>query len=164
MDLKNLHFRRKVLPGDVSKVRDMVTSTGYFNAEEIEIAAELVEESLAKGPDSGYEFVFADSEAGETLAYSCYGKIPGTKSSYALYWIAVHDKFRNRGLGRILLKETENDIFSRGGTGIYVETSSRDLYISTRAFYTHNGYRLKAQFEDYYDKGDDLVFFLKKDT
>jgi ribosomal protein S18 acetylase RimI-like enzyme len=162
MDLDKISFRRTVRQADVEAVRDMVTSTGYFNAEEIGIAAELVEENLAKGTSSGYEFVFADSGKGETMGYSCYGKIPGTKNSYALYWIAVHDKFRNHGLGKVLLKETENDIFNQGGAGIYVETSSRDQYTSTRAFYAKNGYQLKAQFEDYYDKRDDLVFFVKK--
>lgn len=161
MDLNKIHFRRTVIETDVETVRDIVTLTGYFNAEEIGIAAELVEENLAKGIASGYEFVFAEID-GETLGYSCYGKIPGTKNSYALYWIAVHDKFRNHGLGRGLLKETENDIFNQGGTGIYVETSSREQYTSTRVFYAHNGYQLKARFEDYYDKGDDLVFFVKK--
>ncbi|MBE0649617.1 MAG: GNAT family N-acetyltransferase [Bacteroidales bacterium] len=162
MNLNEIHFRRKVEQSDVESVRDIVTSTGYFNAEEIDIAAELVEENLAKGEASGYEFIFADNERSETLGYSCYGKIPGTKNSYALYWIAVHEKFRNHGLGRILLKETETDIFNLSGTGIYVETSSREQYTSTRAFYANNGYDLKARFEDYYDKGDDLVFFVKK--
>jgi len=162
MDLNKINFRSTVTKTDAEIVRDIVTSSGYFNAEEIDIAVELVTENLAKGVASGYEFLFAESEEKETLGYSCYGKIPGTKNSYALYWIAVHEKFRNLGIGRILLKETEIDIFNQGGIGIYVETSSRQQYNSTRAFYANNSYQLKAQFEDYYDKGDDLVFFVKR--
>lgn len=162
MDLNKINFRRIVKKTDAETVRDIVTSTGYFNAEEIDIAVELVTENLAKGSASGYEFIFAESERKDVLGYSCYGKIPGTKNSYALYWIAVHEKYRNHGLGRVLLKETEADIFNQGGGGIYVETSSRQQYNSTRAFYANNSYQLKAQFEDYYDKGDDLVFFVKK--
>lgn len=161
MDLNEIHFRRTVDRKDAETVRDIVTSSGYFNGEEIDIAVELVTENLEKGIASGYEFVFAEDDRHETMGYSCYGKIPGTKRSYALYWIAVHEKFRNLGLGRMLLKETETDIFKRGGTGIYVETSSKPQYTSTRTFYAHNGYYQKARFEDYYDKGDDLVFFVK---
>lgn len=162
MDLNKIHFRRAVNQEDTEAVRDIVTSSGYFNSEEVAIAVELVTENLAKGVASGYEFIFAENEQNKTLGYSCYGRIPGTKNSFALYWIAVHEEFRNRGLGKILLKETETAIFNRGGTGIYVETSSKGQYASTRAFYAGNGYHLKARFEDYYDQGDDLIFFLKK--
>jgi ribosomal protein S18 acetylase RimI-like enzyme len=162
MSPNKMYFRRNVKHEDVETVRDIVTSTGFFNAEEIEIAVELVSENLEKGEASGYDFLFAESNQGETLGYACYGKIPGTKSSFALYWIAVFDKYQNQGVGGMLLGEVENDIFSHGGTGIYVETSSREQYDSTRVFYASNGYLQKARFEDYYEKGDDLVFYVKK--
>jgi len=162
MDLDKIQFRRTLKQSDIEKVRSIVTSTGYFNSEEIEVAAELVKERLEKGEGSGYEFIFAENEQREMLGYSCFGKISGTKSSFALYWIAVHQKSRNQGLGRMLLHKTETDIFAQGGTGIYVETSSKEQYLSTRTFYSHNGYLMKARLENYYDKGDDLVFFVKK--
>jgi GNAT superfamily N-acetyltransferase len=161
MEINQNQFRTEVRAADVRVVREIVKTTGFFHGEEIEIAVELVEERLEKGEASGYNFIFLEYE-GETVAYSCYGLIPLTKSSYDLYWIAVHSDHRGRGLGKILLTETENDIKARRGTAIYAETSSRDLYIPTRQFYLRNGYALKAQFEDYYDKGDDLVYFVKK--
>lgn len=159
--MKQVHLRTEVKASDVEAVKEIVTTTGFFHPEEIEIAIELIEERLAKGAASGYEFIFLEYE-GETVAYSCYGLIPLTKNSYDLYWIATHADFRGKGLGKILLHETENDIKTRGGTGIYAETSSRVLYAPTRQFYLHNGYDLKAQFEDYYDEGDDLVYFVKR--
>lgn len=162
MDLNKIYFRRTVNQSDTEIVRDIAASSGYFSAEEIDIAVDLVTENLVKGESSGYKFLFIENEQKETLGYSCYGKIPGTKSSYALYWIAIHEKYRDLGLGRKLLQKTETGIFDCGGTGIYVETSSRDQYSSTRIFYDHNGYHMKTRFEDYYDKGDDLVFFVKK--
>ncbi len=154
-------FRTEVKKSDPETIREIVTSTGFFNPEEIEIAVELADEFLAKGIESGYQFIFLDHK-NDTMGYSCYGKIPGTKNSYALYWIAVHEKFRNQGLGKVLLQETEKEIFNQDGNGIYVETSSRAQYVPTRMFYEKNGYLLKTRFEDYYDEGDDLVFYLKK--
>lgn len=159
--MKHIHFRTEVKTSDVEIVKEIVTTTGFFHPEEIDIAIELVEERLAKGAASGYEFIFLEYE-GKTVAYSCYGLIPLTKSSYDLYWIATHAEYRGKGLGKILLRETENNIINRGGTNIYAETSSRVLYEPTRQFYLHNGYDLKAQFEDYYDEGDDLVYFVKR--
>ncbi len=163
MELTNISYRNSVIKSDSETVRNIVASTNFFNPEEIGIAVELVDEFLLKGQESGYQFIFMESN-NSVLGYACYGKIPGTVSSYALYWIAVHDDFRNRSLGKVLLKETEKVIFKQGGTGIYVETSSREQYIPTRAFYKANEYQIKARFDDYYDKGDDLVFFVKKNN
>lgn len=161
MELNNIKFRTVVKTSDLQTVRVIVTTTGFFHQEEIEIAVELVEERLNKGEASGYEFIFLEVD-GQTVAYSCFGLIPLTKRSYDLYWIATHADHRNRGFGKILLKETEQDIIDRKGGAVYAETSSRDLYLPTRQFYLRNGYELKAQFEDYYDIGDDLVYFVKK--
>ncbi|NQU35841.1 MAG: GNAT family N-acetyltransferase [Bacteroidetes bacterium] len=161
MELANISYRNNVIESDSETVRNIVTSTNFFNPEEIDIAVELVDEFLLKGKESGYQFIFMESN-NTVLGYTCYGKIPGTVSSFAMYWIAVHDDFRNRSFGKVLLQETEKDIFKQGGTGIYVETSSREQYIPTRAFYKSNEYQIKARFDDYYDKGDDLVFFVKK--
>ena len=162
MKINGIYLRRSVNKSDTENIRRIVTSTGFFNDEEIEVAVELAEEYLLKGEASGYQFVFAENDYGKCIGYSCYGRIPGTKSSYALYWIAVLEEYRNRGIGKTLLNVTESEIIENNGTGIYVETSSRDQYGSTRVFYSQNGYEQKARFEDYYDTGDDLVFFVKK--
>lgn len=153
-------LRREVFPGDQDLVKAIVTSTGFFREDEVLIAAELVEERLEKGASSGYEFLFAEMD-GETLAYSCFGLIPCTLHSYDLYWIATHREYMNRGIGKYLLQESEKTIFSLGGKGIYVETSSKDLYAPTRAFYEKNQYLLQARFENFYAPGDDKLVYVK---
>jgi ribosomal protein S18 acetylase RimI-like enzyme len=153
-------LRNNVRQDDPAHVEEIVRSTGFFRDDEVEVAVELVMERLEKGPDSGYEFIFAE-EGGRTIAYSCYGLIPCTLQSYDLYWIATHREFMNRGIGRKLLEATEAAISGLGGNGIYVETSSRELYTPTRAFYEKNGYLLKARFEDFYDRGDDKCVYVK---
>ncbi|MBU2650936.1 MAG: GNAT family N-acetyltransferase [Bacteroidetes bacterium] len=158
--MESISFRKEVRKSDVETVREMVTGTGFFNREEIDIAAELVMERLEKGEASGYEFIFLELDE-TTVAYSCFGRIPLTKSSYDLYWIVTNTQWRNRGLGKILLKETEEAILKENGSAVYAETSSREQYLPTRKFYENNGYLLKARFEDYYDRGDDLVFYVK---
>ncbi len=161
MESLNVKYRTDVRETDIEAVRSIVAGTGFFNEEEIEIAAELVSERLEKGELSGYEFIFLELD-GETMAYSCYGRIPLTRSSYDLYWIVTRSDQRNKGLGKVLLIETENDIKAREGTAVYAETSSREQYLPTRKFYEKNGYELKARFEDYYDQGDDLVYYVKR--
>jgi GNAT superfamily N-acetyltransferase len=97
----------------------------------------------------------------ELIGYTCYGPIACTLSSYDIYWIAVHPKLQKGGLGRRLIEETERLIRESGGTRIYVETSQRPQYESTRAFYACAGYRLEALLPDFYAPGDGKAIFCK---
>jgi ribosomal protein S18 acetylase RimI-like enzyme len=154
-------LRRDVHAGDPAVVRDITESTGFFYAEEVGTAVELVEERLAKGEASGYSFVFTE-EGGRTVGYACFGPIACTKSSFDLYWIAVHADGRGKGLGTILLDESERLIREAGGHRIYVETSSRPLYEPTRAFYLARGYREEARLAEFYGPGDAKVIYVKE--
>jgi GNAT superfamily N-acetyltransferase len=161
MNTMNKKLRKEVLANDVETVREIVKGTGFFNEEETAIAAELVTETLEKGKAAGYEYIFLESD-GLMLAYSCFGRIPLTRSSFDLYWIVTRNEYRNTGLGKMLLAETEKTIKYMGGTAIYAETSSREQYNPTRAFYEKNAYLPMARFKDYYDFGDDLVIYVKR--
>jgi ribosomal protein S18 acetylase RimI-like enzyme len=153
-------LRTALRDSDVEAVVEMIRSTGFFREDEIKIAAELVEERLARGPASGYEFIIADLDD-RSIAYSCYGLIPCTIKSYDLYWIVTDQEFRNRGIGRWLLKETEQAIRALGGRGIYADTSSLPQYESTRQFYLRNQYVEAARFPDFYQDGDDKLVYFK---
>jgi N-acetylglutamate synthase-like GNAT family acetyltransferase len=160
MKTENLTFRSHVKFEDIEDVTEIVRSTAFFREDEVLVARELIDEAFHKGKESGYEFIFAEVD-GRTVAYSCYGLIPCTLKSYDLYWIATHNDFRGKGIGRIVLKQTEEAVNKLGGKTVYVETSSKEQYISTRIFYEKNDYILKAQFEDFYDIGDDKCVYIK---
>ncbi|MCI0651220.1 MAG: GNAT family N-acetyltransferase [Planctomycetes bacterium] len=139
---------------------EIIASTGSFHDYEMQIAVELVDERLAKGPASGYSFVFAERRA-LPIGYACYGPIACTKSSFDIHWIAVRREFQGCGIGREILREVERRIAEAGGRRIYVDTSGRGDYGPTRAFYERCGYRVDALLRDFYAPGDDKVVFLK---
>jgi ribosomal protein S18 acetylase RimI-like enzyme len=149
----NLVFRQEPTKADIDNIRDIVTSTGFFLPHEIPVAVELVEERLEKGIESGYHFIFAEIE-GQTIAYACYGEIPCTKGSYDLYWIATHNNYRAKGIGKMLLAEVEKQIVNIGGRVIYIETSSKQQYEPTRKFYENYGCKTEAILKDFYDRND----------
>lgn len=153
-------FREDPRPSDIEAVRRIVVSTGFFNEEEIDIAAELVEERIKRGLASGYLFLFAEQD-GEVMGYTCYGPISGTRRSFDLYWIAVHESCRGRGLGKGLMAKTESLIAAQGGGRVYAETSSREQYGPTRRFYESCGYVAEAVIKDFYDVGDSKVIYVK---
>ncbi len=153
-------LRNEPTAADCSAVRDIVASTGMFYDYEIDVAVELIDERLKRGPASGYFFLFADLD-GRTVAYSCYGPIACTVNSFDLFWIAVHKDCQGHGLGRLLLEESERCIAAAGGRRIYVETSSREQYLPTRTFYEHCDYKLEADLTDFYGPGDAKSIYVK---
>jgi ribosomal protein S18 acetylase RimI-like enzyme len=100
-------------------------------------------------------------EGGRLAGYVCYGPIPCTVSSFDLYWIAVEPHLQGRGLGKILLCEAERLIREMGGDRVYVETSSRTQYESTRLFYERCGYMSTSVLDDFYAPGDSKVTYMK---
>lgn len=153
-------FREIVTPGDRDGFESLLRGTGFFSDAEVAIALELVDAFIAEGTRSGYHFLVCE-QGGELLGFSTYGPIPGTASSYDLYWIAVHRRHQRRGLGVLILAETEARIRALGGTRVYAETSGRDLYHPTRSFYDGNGYAQEARIKNYYGHGDDQVIYGK---
>jgi len=157
---QQLCFRDEPLGSDRGAVRGLAASTGFFSPEEVDVAVELVDAHLAQGPASGYRFVFADQD-GQLAGYVCFGPIPLTRSSFDLYWIAVRPDRQQAGLGRRLMEMAEATARELGGTAMYVETSMRPQYESTRNFYRRLGYRLGAELADFYAPGDGRATFVK---
>ncbi|MBU4271469.1 MAG: GNAT family N-acetyltransferase [Planctomycetes bacterium] len=155
-----IELRYDVRADDPESVRRLVESSGAFSPVEVEVAVELVEDRLRRGPQSDYQFVFAEL-GGRTVAYACYGPIPLTAAGFDLYWIVVEKSLHGRKIGKALLEKTEELVRQAGGRRIYVETSSRKEYSPARGFYLRCGYRQEALLKDFYAPGDDKVIFLK---
>ncbi|MEZ4599155.1 MAG: GNAT family N-acetyltransferase [Syntrophotaleaceae bacterium] len=153
-------FRQNLKVSDCLEIRKVTESTGFFYQEEVDIAVELVEERLAKGERSGYNFWIAELD-GCVVGYTCFGPIACTRSSFDLFWIVVRGNVRGKGLGRKLLRLSEETVRKMGGTRLYIETSSRELYEPTRQFYLGNDYQEEARLKNFYAPGDDKVIYVK---
>jgi ribosomal protein S18 acetylase RimI-like enzyme len=152
---------RALEPDDRSKIEQVVRSTGNFNEAEIAVALELVDAAVARGEDSGYVFAVM-ANADTVLGYACYGQTPMTVGTWDLYWIAVRKTQQGSGCGQRLLRHAEEDVRTRGGRLLLIETSSQESYGATRSFYDRAGYALAATIPEYYKPGDDKLVFLKR--
>jgi GNAT superfamily N-acetyltransferase len=157
----NLTFRTIPEKRDIARVFEIVESTKFFYDHEVEIAAELVAERLAQGESTGYYFVFGEMD-GVTVAYSCFGPITMSKTSFDLYWIATHNDYRGKGIGKKVLEETCKQAALMGCSIIIAETSGLPHYEPTRAFYNNNKFELEAKLRDFYTLGDDKLFYTKR--
>jgi GNAT superfamily N-acetyltransferase len=157
----NLTFRTVPHKSDVARVKEIIESTGFFYDHETEVAIELVVERLEFGEASEYFFVFAEVD-GVTAAYTCFGPITMSSTSFDLYWIVTHNDFRGKGIGKKILDETCRIAADMGCKIIIAETSGREHYKPTRAFYDNTGFEAEARLKDFYDMGDDKVFYTKR--
>jgi GNAT superfamily N-acetyltransferase len=146
---------------DKIHIKNILRSTGYFYEFEIDTALEIADDTLAKGIDkSGYYWMKLTDENG-MIAFANYGKNAFSTHSWDLYWLAVHQNFRNKKLGTILLDAIESDVRNSGGKILWIETSGRPLYASTESFYRHKGYTLQASLMDFYAYGDPKQIYSK---
>ena len=156
---------RPLVAADRSGVFRILENAGNFTPQEVATALELIDEWLELGEHSGYlTYVLeARNEDGpEVLGYVSFGPTPLTESTYDLYWIAV-DKSKHRGgVGKRLMKFTEEETLRRGGKMLLIETSSQETYGGTIQFYERTGYELVGKIPDYYKPGDDKLVFAKK--
>jgi ribosomal protein S18 acetylase RimI-like enzyme len=156
---------RPMVFADRGGVFRILENAGNFTPAEVATALELIDEWLELGEHSGYlTYVFETEAEGsrEVLGYVCFGPTPLTEATYDLYWIAV-DKSKHRGgVGKRLLKFTEEEVVRRGGRLLLIETSSQETYGGTIQFYERTGYDLAGRVQDYYKSGDDKLIFAKR--
>ena len=156
-----------MVAADRGGVFRILENAGNFTHEEVATALELIDEWLDLGEHSGYLTYVLESEVGETkevLGYVTFGPTPLTEATYDLYWIAV-DKSKHRGgVGKRLMKFSEEEIARRGGKLLLIETSSQETYGGTIQFYERTGYTLVGRIPEYYKAGDDKLIFAKRFT
>jgi ribosomal protein S18 acetylase RimI-like enzyme len=146
---------------DRAAVEHITRSTGFFSDVEVRVALEVFDEAVADS-DSGYEYLVAESQRA-VLGYTCWGgPIEQTESSFDLYWIAVDESARGRGIGGRLLAAAEAGAAAAGCSQLIVETSGREQYAPTHAFYVGAGYQRVAELPDFYAPGDAKVFYIKR--
>jgi GNAT superfamily N-acetyltransferase len=152
---------RWCVPSDRDKVIQMAVATGFFRPDEVEIAKEVLDDSLAKGTTGHYQSYVA--EVDDRLAgWLCFGPTPCALGTYDIYWIVVAPEFQRQGIGSALMDCAEQVIRERGGRLIVVDTSSRPIYTRTRQFYLQRGYGEELRVADFYAPGDHKLIYCKR--
>ena len=152
---------RELVDGDREAIREMLVLCAAFTEEEVRVAMEILADGIAGGLDGDYP-LFAAELGGRVCGYVCVGKTPLTRGTWHEYWICVHPGVQHKGIGQALQTQAELFVRSRGGERLVIETSGRRAYARTRRFYRRAGYRRVGLIRDFYQPGDDCVFFCKE--
>ncbi len=151
---------RRMRAGDLDAVLSLVRHTGFFRDDEVEVAAEVLEQAAQEGELGHYQSFVVEDQA-QPVGWICFGPIPCTLGSYDIYWIVVAPSHQRRGLGKALLEFAESQIRLKGGRMAIIETSSQPRYQSTRGFYRDAAYEIVARLRDFYAPGDDKIVCAK---
>ncbi len=152
---------RKFESRDLEAIVNIVKATKVFRDDEVNVARELLEIAANNPEQKDYIIYVAENSHNTILGYYCVGHTPLTKSTFDLYWIAVHPVHHRTGIGHKLLEHCETFVRNEGGTLIMVETSSLPKYERTRQFYLRHHYQQAARIPNYYATGDDLIVYTK---
>jgi D-alanine-D-alanine ligase len=152
---------RRTEQRDRDAIVKLVADTKFFREDEVTVAAEVLDEALAKGPEDHYQTFTAEMD-GRPVGWVCHGPTPCTIGTYDIYWLAVSPETQGHGVGRHLMRFAEEHIRSLGGRLSVVETAGRAIYDSTRAFYQRIGYTEASRLPEFYAKNDDKIIYLKK--
>ncbi len=145
---------------DRSALEELIARDGLFTPDEVAVALELIDASLA-APGGDYRVLVADL-ADRVAGYVCFGPTPMTEGTWDLYWIATHPAMRGHGVATALVDAMESALRDAGGRLVRVETSHQEAYGSAHRFYQRHGFPEVARLRDFYKPGDDLVIMMKR--
>jgi ribosomal protein S18 acetylase RimI-like enzyme len=112
---------RPMSAADKPALMQILKNTPEFKPYEVTVAEELVDYFLSDGIKSGYNIQIADDD-GEVAGYVCFGETPCTVGTWDIYWIAVSQTRRGKGIGLGMI----NSSCKRSYNGV-VEESSKAL-------------------------------------
>jgi len=154
---------RFLVASDREALADILARTPHFNAEEVGVALELIDEALTLGDATTYRVIVAADRAragAPPVGYVCFGRTPMTAGAFDLYWIVVDPALRGGGVGKRLWTACAEAVVADGGYLVRIETSSVELYGDTQRFYDRIGFREVARIADFYRPEDDLITYV----
>ncbi|MBI3839954.1 MAG: GNAT family N-acetyltransferase [Planctomycetia bacterium] len=152
---------RPTQPADTKTLLALASRTGVFKPHEIQALDEVLTDYHATNKGCEHQSITFE-EHGEILGFAYYAPAAMTDRTWYLYWIAVTKQTQAKGIGSKLLNHVEQDIRTRKGRILLIETSSLPHYDLTRKFYIKHHYHQAAVIEDFYADGDNLVVFSKR--
>ena len=150
-------------PADRAPILAVARDVGVFDAEEVDVVAELFDGYLRDPIQSGYNFLSdRDPDTGALLGFACWGPTSLSRGAADLYWIATARDAQGRGVAAGLFRAVEAAARAAGRWLIVIWTSSRPNYEAARSLYVRMGCALTLQLTDFADRGDDLEVFVRR--
>ncbi len=151
MKIRPTHIR------DIARLQTVLEETGLFPSE---MLPEMMQDFLSNPENKSLWLTCEDQ--GEPIGF-CYATPEElTDGTWNMLAVAVHPMKQNRGAGAAILASLEALLRERGQRVLIADTSGKDAFSGTRAFYVRNGYTQEACIRDFWAEGDDKITFWKR--
>lgn len=153
LDMKNQYIR-PLKRSDLERVAYLVDENEMFPSDMLD---DMTAGHLG-GDQSQRWLVFDDGQVDAVCYYTPEGLAEGV---WNLLMIAVDSNRHGNGLGSQLMRFVERQLADEGSRLLIVDTSGKEEFERTRAFYDMLDYEREARIRDYWSDGDDKVTFRK---
>jgi ribosomal protein S18 acetylase RimI-like enzyme len=148
---------RTVTQADIDGLKTVLDSCGLFPSEYL---AEMISDYFNNADIQDIWFTWIDNELPVAIGYCVPEKL--TNGTYNLLAIGVSQNSQRKGIANEMMKYIEQQIKSKDGRILIVETSSDDAQIGARNLYKKIGYNQEAVIRDFWNDGEDKIVFWKK--
>ncbi|MDP1861746.1 MAG: GNAT family N-acetyltransferase [Gemmatimonadaceae bacterium] len=156
---------RPAAPADTPALIALAVATKLILPNEVDpLQAMLHDLHIGRSGADHRVVVWADDPTGPPVGVVYFCPTAMTDRSWDLLWIAVAPHRQGQGIGGELVRFTEEQVRSRGGRLLLIETSSLPRFDETHAFYCKKGYAEVAPIPDFYADGENKVIYAKRIT
>lgn len=148
---------RPVTKSDLAALKEVLDSSELFPSAYLD---EMISDYF-NNPDTRHIwFTCLDNDRPVAIGYCVPEKL--TDGTYNLLAIGVSRDSQRAGIASQMMAYIEQLLRQKGGRILIIETSSDDVQMGARKFYTKMGYTLAATIRDFWKDGEDKIVFWKK--
>lgn len=160
---------RKTLEDDSEALELIIDHCEEFSEDEKDLAIDLLglyleERALMAELNEpiSVEYNFLTAEIDNVISgFICYGEAAFAENCTELHFVAVDSKCRKKGVGKALF----NGVCDKIGSNfrmIVGESSTEQASPIVRAYFRSCNMSEESSIKDFYKKGDDKIFFIKR--
>ena len=147
---------KPVTKSDLDGLKSVLDSCGLFPSAYLD---EMIADYFNNRETQDRWFTYLDP-APVAIGYCVPEKL--TNGTYNLLAIGVAEGSQRKGIAKEMMHYIEQELKSKNGRILIVETSSDDAQMGARALYQSLGYTQEAVIRDFWDEGEDKIVFRKK--
>lgn len=148
---------KPVTQSDIDGIKNVLDSCGLFPSEYLD---EMISDYFNNTDTQDIWFTYIDNNSPVAIGYCAPEKL--TNGTYNLLAIGVSESAQRKGIAHEMMNYIEQELKSRDGRILIVETSSGDAQIGARKLYQKIGYTQEAVIRDFWNDGEDKIVFWKK--
>lgn len=148
---------KPVTQSDIGGLKNVLDSCGLFPSEYLD---EMIFDYFNNTNTQDIWFTCIENNSPVAIGYCVPEKL--TDGTYNLLAIGVSENAQRKGIANEMMNYIEQELKSRDGRILIVETSSDDAQIGARKLYEKIGYTQEAVIRDFWNDGEDKIVFWKK--